>query len=173
MDSKQIQQLLEKYWNCETTLEEEQSLRHYFQGADVPEGLKETAELFRYFEAEKSKALNESFNEVVTKQIRQRQGGKVVSMVSWVQIARVAAGVLVVVVAGYFIRQEVRKSYPAEVADTYSDPKLAFEETKKALMMISKSFGKAKKEAGKMNMFNEAEKKIQGKVGEEKKEATI
>jgi hypothetical protein len=65
----------------------------------------------------------------------------------------------------------VRKSYPAEVADTYSDPKLALEETKKALMLISKSFGKARKEASKIEMFNEAEKAIQGK--QEKKSSNI
>ncbi len=170
MDSKQLEQLLEKYWNCETTLEEELELRAYFQRNDVPDNLLETAALFRYFENEKSKALSESFNEVVTKQIKKRQGGKLVSMVSWVQMARVAAGIVVVVVAGYFIRQEVRKQYPE---DTYSDPKLAFEETKKALMMISKSFGKAKQEASKINMFNEAEKKIQGKEEEPQTETNI
>ena len=169
MDSKQLEQLLEKYWSCETTLQEEESLRNYFQQAEVPEALRETAELFRFFEHEKSKALHESFNEVVTKKIRQRQGGKMVNMMTWVQVARVAAGVMVVVVAGYFIRHEIRKSYPAEVVDTYSDPKLAFEETKKALLMISKSFGKAKKEAGRINVFNEAERKIQGKQQEEVK----
>jgi len=67
------------------------------------------------------------------------------------------------VVATYFIRQEVRRSYPKEVQDTYTDPQLAFEETKKALMMISNTFGKARHEAGKIKMFNEAEKKIQRK----------
>ncbi|MFZ5971337.1 MAG: hypothetical protein ACOYXA_07070 [Bacteroidota bacterium] len=170
MDSKQLEQLLEKYWNCETTLEEELNLRAYFQRNDVPDNLRETAALFRYFENEKSKALNESFNKVVTKKIKKRQGGKLVSMVSWVQMARVAAGIAVVVAAGYFIRQEVRKQYPE---DTYSDPKLAFEETKKALMMISKSFGKAKQEASKINMFNEAEKKIQGKEEEPQTETNI
>ena len=83
-------------------------------------------------------------------------------------MARIAAGIAVVVVATYFIRQEVRKSYPQELQDTYSDPQMAFEETKKALMMISNSFGKAKKEAGKMKMFNDAEKKIQTKPNGEK-----
>jgi hypothetical protein len=67
------------------------------------------------------------------------------------------------VAAGYFVRQEVRKAYPPEAEDTYSDPRVALEETKKALMMISNSFNKAKKEAGKIKMFNEAEQKIQRK----------
>jgi hypothetical protein len=164
MDSnKPIEELLEKYWNCETSLEEEQQLRDFFRGTSIPASLIETAELFHFFEAEKIKSLNENFDAAVTKQLRQRQEGKIISMVSFANIARIAAGILVVVVATYFIRQEVRKSYPKEIQDTYSDPQLAFEETKKALMMISNTFGKAKHEAGKIKMFNEAEKKIQSK----------
>ena len=38
MDSKQLEQLLEKYWNCETSLEEEKQLREHFRG-EVPENL--------------------------------------------------------------------------------------------------------------------------------------
>ena len=53
MDSKQIEQLLEKYWNTETSLEEEQQLRDFFRGESIPEALKETAELFRYFDHQK------------------------------------------------------------------------------------------------------------------------
>ena len=85
----------------------------------------------------------------------------------------IAAGLIVVVVATYFVRQEVRKSYPPEIADTISDPKLALEETKKALMMISRGFGKAKEGASKVNMINEAEDKIAGKDKEKKKEKII
>jgi hypothetical protein len=173
MDSKHIELLLEKYWNCETSLEEEKELRDYFGGAGIPDQLKETSELFRYFEAEKKKSLSESFDEHVTKQIHQRQGGKIIKMFGLVQLSRIAAGLLVVVAATYFIRQEVRKAYPQPVEDTYSDPKIAFEETKKALMMISKSFGKAKSEAGKIKMFNDAEKKIQGKAIEKEQDVNI
>lgn len=163
MDSKQLEQLLEKYWSCETSLEEEQHLREYFRGSEIPDAHRGTAELFRFLNEEKGKSLNANFEKDVTKKLRQRHGGKIVSMVSYANIARVAAGVLVLVVATYFIRQEVRKSYPKELQDTYTDPQMAFEETKKALMMISGSFGKAKREAGKMKMFNDAEKKIQTK----------
>jgi hypothetical protein len=86
-------------------------------------------------------------------------------MVRWVQVARIAAGVLVMVAAGYFVRTEVMKSKDQTQAltDTFSDPKDALEETKKALMLISKSFGKAREGAGKINMINEAEQKISGK----------
>jgi hypothetical protein len=161
MDSKEIGQLLEKYWNCETSLEEEQLLRSYFNGPDVPDQLKDTAELFRFFEGERRRTLGDSFDTDVMRKVKKTERkAKVVSMVRWVQVARIAAGVLVVVVAGYFVRNEVIKTTPE---DTFSDPRQALEETKKALMMISRSFGKAKEGVGKINMFNEAEEKITGK----------
>jgi len=87
-------------------------------------------------------------------------------MTSWYRVARVAAGVAVVVAAVYLIGHEVRKSSPTEIADTESDPKLAFEETKKALMMISRNFGKAQREASKINLLNEAEQRVQQKPTE-------
>ena len=169
MDSNEIKQLLEKYWNCETSLEEEQQLREYFRGNNIPESLKETSELFRYFETQKKDSLIQGFDGEVMKRIKEeRPQGKVVKMMF--NVARIAAGLVVVVAATYFVREEIRKSYPPEIADTYSDPKLAFEETKKALMMISKGFGKAQKEARRINLLNEAEQKIQRKE-ENKKES--
>lgn len=165
MDSKEIGQLLEKYWNCETSLEEEQVLRSYFNGPNVPEQLKETAELFKFFEGERLRALDGEFDNQVMRSVKKTERKtKVVSMVRWAQVARIAAGLAVVVIAGYFVRNEIMKSeQQAQVVDTFSDPKEALEETKKALMLISKSFGKAKAGAGKINMINEAEQKISGK----------
>ncbi len=172
MDSNEIKQLLEKYWNCETSLEEEQQLREYFRGNNVPESLKETSELFRYFEKQKKESLVQGFDGEIMNRIKaESPQGKVVKMMF--NVARIAAGLVVVVAATYFVRQEIRKSYPPEIADTYSDPKLAFEETKKALMMISKGFGKAQKEARKINLLNEAEQKIQGKEEDKKNSINI
>ena len=169
MDSKYIEALLEKYWNAETTLEQEQELCEFFQGAAVPENLNEAAILFRYFEVEKLKKLNENFDDDVTKKLPQRQGGKIIPMTNWFRVARVAAGIVVVVAAVYLVGQEVRKNSIKEIPDTESDPKLAFEETKKALLMISKNFHKAQREASMINLLNEAEQTIQRKPSEKDK----
>ncbi len=48
MDYKYINQLLERYWQCETTLEEEQILRSFFSQTDVPEDLRKYRVLFLY-----------------------------------------------------------------------------------------------------------------------------
>jgi|SRR5687768_5740159 len=159
MDSEKIDELLNKYWNCETSLEEEKQLQAYFRDAAVPDGLKETAKLFRYFDEQKKKELTDiSFDQTVKKKISPPKG-KMRSM--FFNTMRIAAGIAVLIVAVWLVRLEVRKGTPPEMADTYDDPNRAFEETKKALMMISKSFNTAEAQAKKLNLFNEAQQNIQ------------
>ena len=162
MDSKQINELLNRYWNCETSLEEEQQLREYFKSDDIPLEWRETAALFQYFEENKKKSLRDvSFDNQILEKVRPVAAGRVKKM--FYNSMRIAAGLVVVMMSLWFIRNEVRKSTPQEMVDTYDDPKLAFEETKKALMMISKSFGTAEQQAKKLNLFNEAQEEIQKK----------
>jgi hypothetical protein len=163
MDSKRINELLSKYWNCETSLEEEAELREHFKTGNIPDELKETAPLFQYFEENKKKSLNDiSFDRQVMEKIHAPvEQGQIVRLVY--NAMRIAAGLAVVLAATWFIRNEIRSTTPQQVVDTYDDPKMAFEETKKALMMISKSFGTAKEQAKKINMFNEAQEEIQKK----------
>jgi len=163
MDSKRIKELLSKYWNCETSLEEEAELREHFKTDNIPDELKETAPLFQYFAENKKKSLNDiSFDGQVMEKIHAPvEHGQIVKLVY--NAMRIAAGLAVVIAATWFIRNEIRSTTPQEVVDTYDDPKMAFEETKKALMMISKSFGTAEEEAKKINLFNEAQEEIQKK----------
>ncbi|HMG90817.1 MAG TPA: hypothetical protein VK589_12185 [Chryseolinea sp.] len=162
MDSKRINELLSKYWNCETSLEEEAELREHFKSGNIPDELRETAPLFRYFEENKKKSLNDiSFDGQVMEKIQTPKQGQMAKLVY--NSMRIAAGLTVVIAATWFIRNEIRSTTPQEVVDSYDDPKMAFEETKKALMMISKSFGTAEEEAKKINLFNEAQEDIQKK----------
>lgn len=168
MDSR-IEQLVEKYWKCETSLEEEMELKAYFATHEVSDEWKDAASLFKYFDHQKKLGMSE--DGVIKKlntEMRPESDGKVRKLAF--TTAKIAAGVLVLVAATFLVRQEIRKSYPTEVVDTYSDPELAFQETKKALMMISKGFGKAKQEAGKIRIFNEAEEAIQKGPGQKDSE---
>ncbi|NJN42337.1 MAG: hypothetical protein HC811_09070 [Flammeovirgaceae bacterium] len=167
MESDKLKALVEKYWNADTSLEEEAQLRKYFAEESVVEEWKETATLFRYYDAKRQEGVADpTFDQQVLKKIKTKPAGNMRSLVY--NMSRIAAGILVVVAIGYFVRQEAKKSSPAEVVDTYSDPQLAFEETKKALMILSKGFGKAQHEVGKMRVFNEAEQKVRGESEPEK-----
>jgi hypothetical protein len=51
MDYKYIEQLLERYWQCETSLQEESILRAFFSQEDVPVWLLQYKDLFAYEQA--------------------------------------------------------------------------------------------------------------------------
>ena len=164
MDSEKIDELLNKYWNCETSIAEEQQLKEYLRGKEIPEQWKETAALFRYFDENKKTTLSDvSFDHQVLAKVKTPEKGKVVKLIQ--NSLRIAAGVAVLMIAIWFVRNEVRStdvaSNDGQIKDTYDDPKMALEETKKAFLMISKSFGNAEEKAKKINMFNEAQEKIQ------------
>ena len=52
MDYKYIEQLLESYWQCETSVQEEQILRTFFSQEEVPVQLLRYRDLFAYQQAE-------------------------------------------------------------------------------------------------------------------------
>lgn len=52
MDYKYIEQLLERYWNCQTSLEEEAILKAFFSQSDIPAELAKYKPLFAYEAAE-------------------------------------------------------------------------------------------------------------------------
>ena len=64
MDYKYINQLLERYWVAETTLEEEKILRTFFSQAEIPAELKPYQSLFAYEGSAKSnEKLGDDFDE--------------------------------------------------------------------------------------------------------------
>lgn len=160
MDSDGIGELLNKYWRCETSLEEEQRLQAYFiEAQSVPDQFKDAAALFKYFQKQKRKALNDAeFDREVIKKMQAPAKGRISTLVF--NTMRIAAGIVVVIMAAWLVRMEVRNATSSEIADTYDDPQMAFEETKKALLMISKSFSTAEEQARKINLFNEARQDV-------------
>lgn len=69
MDYKYIEQLLERYWNCQTSLEEEEILRTFFNQDDIPVGLLKYQSLFLYeTTSTKTDVLDEEFDERIIAQ---------------------------------------------------------------------------------------------------------
>ena len=53
MDYKYIEQLLERYWRCETSLQEEEILRMFFLQENIPANLQPYRHLFMYEQNER------------------------------------------------------------------------------------------------------------------------
>ena len=72
MDYKYIDQLLERYWAAETTLEEEEILRAFFSQIDIPAELEQFRPLFVYGQvSRKTDVLGEDFDERVLAMIEE------------------------------------------------------------------------------------------------------
>lgn len=62
MDYKYIEQLIERYFDCMTTIEEEQILRSFFCQEDVPAHLIQYRDIFAYEASAKNETLGEEFD---------------------------------------------------------------------------------------------------------------
>ena len=65
MNYQYIEQLIERYFNCQTTLQEEQILRSFFAQEDVPGHLMPYAELFQYEIEARAEELDAEFDQKV------------------------------------------------------------------------------------------------------------
>lgn len=69
MDFKYIEQLLERYWRCETSLEEEAQLRAFFTKEEIPEHLLRYKDLFVYQQFQPEEHLGADFDARVLAEI--------------------------------------------------------------------------------------------------------
>ena len=175
MDSERIKILLEKYWDGLTSREEEAQIKEYFtQGTFDPE-LQREADLFLYYIAQSNIKSSAILKDI--KKIKSAKGHKESSkVVRWVwNSLKIAAVLVVVVTASWIVRNEMKDSQEQlePITDTFSDPNEAFEETKKALLLISKNLGKGRTEAAKLKGFSKAEEVVKSTVKKQNEEENI
>ncbi len=164
MDLKRAEILLERYWNCASTIEEEKELRDFFNSEVVSEELVESAELFKYFEQQQKIRITNKFDEEVIEKIKSQQSPLVVKLNnSFKNYMKVAAVVLVVLAASLVFRMEFwqgDKPPTFLAADTFQTPEEAYAETKRAFMLIAEKMNAGRKQAEKIGVLNQAENKI-------------
>ena len=104
-DKRQIEALIEKYFEGLTSLDEEQVLRDYFQREDLPEELKIHAPLFQYFSSERE--------EIQETKVSVRRN-KTIRLVHWVSIS--AAACLLLFLGMSFFQNSNRSVMETSVA---------------------------------------------------------
>lgn len=129
MDYKYINQLLERYWRCETSLEEESILRAFFSQDNVPVELLRYKALFGYAEkAEKSDVLGEDFDEKLMKKIAAQEPVKarIITMPQRLRpLFKAAAVVAIVLTLGNAMQMPFsKKADPMANYDGYTLPQI-------------------------------------------------
>lgn len=113
MNAQQIEQLLQRYWDAETTVDEERQLRQFFNGNDVPQHLIRYKDLFVYEEFMQQDHLDEDFDERVLKQVEMLVvKAKSVSIFSRLApIAKAAAAVAILLALGNLAERTLLQDY--------------------------------------------------------------
>lgn len=169
MDYKYIEQLLERYWQCETTIEEENILKAFFSQKELPENLLRYRSLFAYEkEAAEKEVLGDDFDArmlaLVEDDDTQTDGQKtcgrqpirvkahpITLRDRLMPLFKAAAVVAVIISLGNAAQfsfndegtqQEDGINY-ANYKDTYTDPSRAYDKVENALELVSEGINQA------------------------------
>lgn len=142
MELSNIEKLLEKYFEGVTTISEEKELKVYFTRENVPTHLERYKNLFQYFSQESAIT--------ATKDLKLNTRRK--TRYAWVGVAASVA-----LIAGVFL---LKNNQIVEPKDTFDDPKIALQETKKILNMVSQYMNKGKQELVYLKEFENTKNKF-------------
>ncbi|XMO85646.1 hypothetical protein AAFN75_12700 [Algibacter sp. AS12] len=131
-----IEKLLEKYENGETSLKEEQQLKNYFSQETVAPHLEVYKPMFAYFLVNKQEQFTKDVPLKTTRNFNYK----------WISVAAVA-----VLMLGFYFGTTLGQGD----LGTYEDPELAFNEFTKSMEMISSKFNKG---AATVSYLNEVSK---------------
>ena len=129
MDYNSIKALLDKYWEGNTTVQEEEKLQLYFASNNVAENLESFRPLFNYFNAEKQIRLSKDIGIPYELERPQRLG-----RVKRMHIIRTVAATLLIAL-GFFYYVGIHQKQQAQ--DTYENPEIAYQEAIHALQYLS------------------------------------
>lgn len=136
MTTKEIEALLAKYYEGESSLREEHLLKEFFQGDQVPEHLREHKPMFGLFALEAKPAVSRGFDSGLEERL---EGGRTIPMNPSVKrlIWSLSLAASIVLVAGLFTVFKLGIFAPAQPYGTITDPQLAYAEARNALCLVS------------------------------------
>lgn len=127
-----LKQLIDKYFDGETSLEEEHQLRDFFQQEELPDAFAQLKAYFLASDELSGEVLGEDFDTLLEKKLLAESKTQQRKIITYF-ISGVAATILLLI----SVWLGTQLFQPKEVYGTITDPKIAFMETKKVLGDIS------------------------------------
>lgn len=156
MDYKYIEQLLERYWQCETSLEEEAILRAFFAQKDVPAHLQRYKALFAGIKSIQEARLGEDFDKKILAKINEGEpvkARKITFSHRLMPLYKAAASIAIILTLGNAVQTAFTSKdtedhgYNYEnYQDSYKDPSVAYDQVSNALQMVSQGLSEVSDE---------------------------
>ena len=155
MDTNNINRLLEKYWEGESTLQEEATLQEYFNNGNVATEHEEFQSLFQFYADEKEITISDDFEKRLLEKIQNEPQVKI-RKINWMRTIRSVAAVGILLVGAFFVFQNISDPVPPEYKGRKAkvialvdegDTEEAMEATKAALELISRKMKKGAEKA--------------------------
>jgi len=136
MNTREIEILLDKYFEGESSLEEERVLKEFFNSGKVPEYLKEYAGMFGYFGMEAQESLNPDVEEQIIEKLDQgRQIAFYQNRRFWYYFTGIAASVLFLFT--FLYESEISGKFGFDKQYTQQEKQLAYLQVKQTLGYVS------------------------------------
>jgi hypothetical protein len=136
MNTKEIEILIEKYFEGLTSIEEERLLKDFFASGDFPEEMKPVAAMFGYFEVEKEVKLSPDFSDEFIRQINEKRKIPFYRHRKfWYYFSGVAASIIFLI--SFFYENQ---NSPIKTKYTNEEAQLAYLQTKETLAFVSGKF---------------------------------
>lgn len=140
MDLKKIRVLLEKFYNGDSTLEEEKYLKKYFSNKTIDHDFIADKDIFLYQiqENEENRNIPDMSDEIWNNLNNQSSDKTKTSNKIVYFYLRIAASILVIISSFFLIKNQIfDKSNEINIADTYDNPELAYKQAKETLLYVS------------------------------------
>ncbi len=146
-----MKDLIEKYFAGETSLEEEQQLVDYFNSGKVAYEFKQYTPLFYFIKREKQVSLSEDFDEKLLQNLAEKPGAKVVNFRSWIAPALKIAAIGIMLMGAYLFFKPTTAPVGQHAINwekyEIKDEQLAYDETVKALRLVTSKLNKGSQKA--------------------------
>jgi hypothetical protein len=159
MDIKEVQALLEKYFEGDTTLEEDRSLIDYFSGENVDSKFRPWQKQFLLLRSAREPLdFDPDFEKRIAGLIEAEPVIPLhVHKTNW--IARIAVAATLAVLIGISGVIVLNKEWHRE-KDTFTDPQLAYAEAQKTLLYVSQKMNQGIKPLGAVSKINAGAKPL-------------
>ena len=144
-NNQNLEEILEKYWKGETTLEEEMWLKESQELIQTQFPNELTHELFAFQELESNQTSNLSFEALMAQLQPVQPVAKRFQLFSLKQWLPGIAASLILIAGAYFLMKPATTNTSNQelaMVETYDDPQQAYEEVKRALLILTETINK-------------------------------